>query len=230
MLLAVAFTLPSFAYAQEYSGLFGSVEFKMPSLKALPKWTNVLKRIEVENFIFDECDADITSCRSSSVAAWREFVRNNKGSMSRRTIQDVNTFVNQWAYVHDIQNWGKSDYWATPIEFLERSGDCEDYAILKFVALKELGVDPKDMRIAVVQDTVRQIAHAVLVVYWGEEKTPLILDSLFNAVLPDTEVLQYIPYYSVNETTRWAHAMPKVVRKPLPNQQKQEVINREQNN
>ena len=49
----------------------------------------------------------------------------------------------------------------------------------------------------------RNLAHAVLAVYTGDRV--LILDNLTEAVLPDTRLSQYIPYYSVNETGRWAH-------------------------
>ena len=45
------------------------------------------------------------------------------------------------------------------------SGDCEDYAIAKFFALRELGFANQELRIAVVYDNLRRIGHAVLAVY-----------------------------------------------------------------
>ena len=42
-------------------------------------------------------------------------------------------------YLEDLANYGLPDYWATPLQFLDRDGDCEDYAIAKFVSLRELG-------------------------------------------------------------------------------------------
>lgn len=206
LLLLITFLsfVPALAQAQN---LFGSIEFRAASLEALPKWTTVLKKVSLEQHLFNECDENLKICEPASLAAWRKFIQEHKGQVNQDTVQALNDFINQWGYVNDIQNWGVSDYWATPMEFLNRSGDCEDYAILKFVALKELGFPADNMRLVVVQDVVREIAHAVLAVYLeGEE--PLIMDSLFNVVLPHTEVLQYVPYYSVNETTRWAHIMP----------------------
>ncbi len=41
----------------------------------------------------------------------------------------------------------------------------EDYTIIKYFTLKEMGVDPASMRIVVLRDTIRNLAHAVLVVY-----------------------------------------------------------------
>ena len=36
----------------------------------------------------------------------------------------------------------------------------------------------------------------------------LILDNLSEAVLAQQRVGHYVPYYSVNEAARWAHAPP----------------------
>ena len=97
----------------------------------------------------------------------------------------------------------KEDYWAIPMEFLKKSGDCEDYAIVKYFSLKELGVPAEDMRIVVVRDTVRNLAHAVLVVYLDDNA--YVLDNVSSAVLPHSRVRQYSPQYSINERSRWAH-------------------------
>ena len=63
------------------------------------------------------------------------------------------------------------------------------------------------MRIVVVMDKLRLLNHAILVVYENNSQA-LVLDSLFDAVLPQERVLQYTPHYSVNEYARWAHVMP----------------------
>ena len=57
-----------------------------------------------------------------------------------RRSRAVNRFVNGWAYRADADNYGRSDYWATPLEFFRRSGDCEDYVIAKYRSLRLLGL------------------------------------------------------------------------------------------
>tara|TARA_R110000868_G_C10970322_1_gene769712 strand:- start:8999 stop:9670 length:672 start_codon:yes stop_codon:yes gene_type:complete len=188
-------------------GLFGSVEFELRSIDALPKWKSVLERIEAETYKFKACDADIRGCESNGLSEWREFIKEEKKSHSNSMLQNVNNFVNKWPYIEDQYNWHKSDYWASPSEFLDKSGDCEDYAIIKYVTLKELGVKSENMRIAIVMDKLRLMYHAVLVVY-DDKKNAVIMDSLFDTVLPQGDVLQYTPHYSVNEKARWAHIMP----------------------
>ncbi len=187
-------------------GIFGSIEFKAHSLKALPRWERVLEQVKKDQPVVAACDADISSCIEPSIARWRTFIKEQRAQPFKVYLKNVNIFVNKWPYITDVKLWGKSDYWAAPLEFLKHSGDCEDYAILKYMSLKELGVPVKNMRIVVVQDSIRDIAHAVLAVF--VEDDILILDSLINATLSHKLFLQYTPYYSVNENSRWAHIMP----------------------
>jgi predicted transglutaminase-like cysteine proteinase len=74
------------------------------------------------------------------------------------------------------------------------------------VTLRQLGFTPDELRLVVVRDVVRDLAHAVLAVYVDGEV--YILDNLTKAVLAQEQIGQYVPYYSVNETTRWAHVAP----------------------
>ena len=119
----------------------------------------------------------------------------------------VNDLMNSVQYISDKRNWGRSDYWATPIEFLERGGDCEDFAIAKYAALRALGVPDSRMRVAIVKDTQKNIAHAVLIVY-GEDG-PLILDNQIKTVRADNSIRHYKPIYSINRTAWWLHTAPK---------------------
>ena len=48
---------------------------------------------------------------------------------------------------------------------MRMSGDCEDYAIAKFFALRQLGFGAEQMRIVILWDEIRGIGHAVLAVY-----------------------------------------------------------------
>lgn len=92
------------------------------------------------------------------------------------------------------------------MQFLRHSGDCEDYAIAKYVTLRQLGFAADQLRLVVLRDTVRDLTHAVLAVYHEDEV--YILDNLSRLVVRQAEVPHYVPYYSINETTRWAHVSP----------------------
>ena len=92
------------------------------------------------------------------------------------------------------------------MEFLARSGDCEDYAIAKYQSLRMLGWPPEALRLVVVQDVLRDLPHAVLAAYL--DGAIYILDNLSDTALEQSRVENYVPYYSVNEITRWAHLAP----------------------
>ena len=200
-LLAMA---PSAAGAAQ--PLLGTTEFQAKSLAALPKWQRVLSRIDHERATYRACSRARAACPSPSVMAWRALIDGQIGRPPIDQLQAVNEFLNEWRYRADDKNYGQRDYWATPLEFLGRSGDCEDYAIAKYVTLRELGFAPEHLRLVVVRDVARDLAHAVLAVYLDDEV--YVLDNLTNAILPQERVRHYVPYYSVNETTRWAHVPP----------------------
>lgn len=194
------------AAAAAAPALFGTVEFRAESLAALPQWQRALRQIDRERQTYQACSNAASSCPSRSVMAWQAMIQSQVGRAPIDQLQAINRFLNDWQYKADAQNYGRRDYWATPLEFLSQSGDCEDYAIAKYVSLRQLGFPARDLRLVVVRDVLRDLAHAVLAVYVDEQV--YILDNLTRAVLPQEQVTQYVPYYSVNETTRWAHVPP----------------------
>lgn len=192
--------------ASAQPNLFGTTEFRAPSLAALPQWQRALRQIEAERSTYRRCADRAADCPTRGAMAWQAMMRDQAGRNRLAQLQEVNRFLNDWRYRDDAGNYGRRDYWASPLEFLRRSGDCEDYAIIKYVTLRDLGFSVEELRLVVVHDALRDLAHAVLAVYLDDQV--YILDNLNTAVLPQDELAQYVPYYSVNETTRWAHVKP----------------------
>ncbi|MDD3311178.1 transglutaminase-like cysteine peptidase [Pseudodesulfovibrio sp.] len=178
--------------------LFGTVEFK-GNLEKLPKWTGVLKKMAIWKGYFNSPDMAKLPSRNAWVKLKAELA--DKPEMDK--LKGVNKFFNQWPYRLDAANYGESDYWASPQEFIKKSGDCEDYAIAKYYALKELGFSEERMRIVAVRDMIRNIGHAILAVYLPDNI--YILDNQTVMVLPDVRYKHYMPQYSVNEKFRWMH-------------------------
>jgi predicted transglutaminase-like cysteine proteinase len=111
--------------------------------------------------------------------------------------------MNRARYITDLVNWGTQDYWATASEFFWKDGDCEDYAIAKYLSLKALGFAQDSLRVVVVQDLNLKIPHAILVVYLDGKA--LLLDNQVGTVIEAERVRHYRPIYSVNETAWWLH-------------------------
>ncbi len=181
----------------EAPALFNTIEYRTNDLDALPKWKATLSRIAKEQ-------TNYADSHSKAVRAWQAMIRGQKGKSQAAQLKSVNSFINQWRYRSDSYNYQTSDYWASPAEFFSRSGDCEDYAIAKYVTLRQMGFQAEQLRLVVVKDVVRDLAHAVLAAYVGGEV--FILDNVNSQVRPQAAVTEYAPYYSVNEQARWAHA------------------------
>ena len=72
-----------------------------------------------------------------NVLALHQLVSQLKSASEPEKLKQINNFFNQKInYAEDIDLWGQSDYWATPLESLgHEAGDCEDYAIAKYTFL-----------------------------------------------------------------------------------------------
>jgi predicted transglutaminase-like cysteine proteinase len=186
------------------TSLLNTVEYQTNSLDALPQWQRTLSKIGQEQKGYKACAKSASACGSKAMQAWQAMIKQQKGASQIDQLREVNSFINQWRYRADSNNYGKSDYWASPSEFFKRSGDCEDYAIAKYVTLRQMGFSADQLRLVVVKDVRRDLAHAVLAAYVGNDV--FILDNLSSKVLPQSSVADYAPYYSVNEKARWAHA------------------------
>lgn len=184
--------------------LFNSktVEFRALLQENIPRWQRVLKE-EKRSPTFA---GDLSKyMRTSLYKEWQALVAKLAGASDLEKAKAVTAFFNRWPYRTDQSVYKVADYWATPKEFLKNSGDCEDYAITKFYALVELGVDPGNMRIVVLMDTIQNIGHAVLLLY--ADGTAYVLDNMNSMLLPhtDVKVRHYDPKNSINLDYRWAH-------------------------
>lgn len=126
-------------------------------------------------------------------------------------LQAANHFFHRnVTYVEDIDNWDKSDYWATPLETLTRGkGDCEDYAIGKYVSLLHLGIPNERLRLIYVRAKIGGVSspisrpHMVLAYYDPPQSEPLILDSLTRDIHPASERPDLLPVFSFNSDGLW---------------------------
>ncbi len=114
-------------------------------------------------------------------------------------LEGVNDLFNAVRYNSDMKLYGKSDYWATPWEFLGRDeGDCEDYVIAKYFALKHLGVPSKKLYFSYVRSTRFKEPHMVLTYFETPQTVPLVLDNINFRVFPATKRKDLIPIYNFN--------------------------------
>lgn len=188
-----------YAKMSSYPALFGTDEKRSGNIAPFTKWTGM----------FDRFDRELKNSSSRSVIEnWQKDLESFKGQSLKAMAKDVNEFVNKTKYIVDSKNWGKSDYWATPVEFLKRgSGDCEDFAIVKYTALRALGVPEERLRLAIVHDNYKNIPHAVLIVYTDEGS--YILDNQVKTLASADRPGRYRPIFSINRHAWWLHTAPE---------------------
>ncbi|MCF6309271.1 MAG: transglutaminase-like cysteine peptidase [Sulfurimonas sp.] len=114
-------------------------------------------------------------------------------------LETVNTFYNSVRYSSDKKVYNKSDYWATPWEFLGKDrGDCEDYVISKYFALKYLGVAPEKLFFTYARSSKFKAAHMVLTYFKTPKSEPLILDNNNHKIFPASKRKDLTPIYNFN--------------------------------
>jgi len=194
--------------------LFGNHEIHSANLMQFSRWTELLARWQAEREdAAESCVAseiDVAPCAPSD---WTKLVARLRALPLRQQIEAANAAINAHPYVSAQANWNDPTHWETPFEFIRRNGQCQDYAIAKFLLLRELGVANDRMRLVVLRDVRRQVDHAVLVVEIDGET--LMLDNLIAQVVPAAAAADYRAYYSINETGWWLHLPNPLIPSPV---------------
>ena len=185
---------------------FQTVEFTAPAAEdRTPQWQRVKASLGRDMAELQACIDDSGNCNGTAQAAWRELVIGLQGQDQETQLQLVNAFFNKWQYTADNDAYARSDYWASPVEFMNNSGDCEDYAIAKYTTLLFLGFRDEQMRIIALVDNNRGgIGHAVLSV--ASNGADMILDNLTNNVYADNQQTGYAPRFAVNQGGVYTYA------------------------
>ena len=139
---------------------------------------------------------------------WKEHVReigkrrgparNPSGEVE--LLDPVNQFFNGLSYTTDLALWRVEDYWATPAEFQSiGGGDCEDFALAKYFALKELGIPAARLRLVYAKTWRSAVGHIVLAYYPSPGADPLILDILSGSIELASQRRDLTPVFSFND-------------------------------
>jgi len=184
---------------------FGSEEVRSDNLKPFAKWTNAIARYEEEKVKAAKTQGNCSSAQFNRChyEQWVKFLVGLKDKDKLTQVQEVNAFMNRAKYVTDDVNWGEKDYWETPGEFIAKLGDCEDYAIAKFMSLRLLGFSDDALRVVAVKDLNLNVGHAILVVFLDGKV--YVLDNQIKQVVEAARIRHYQPVFSINATSWWRH-------------------------
>ena len=137
---------------------------------------------------------------------WLQTVNSAKSLGEQAKLTQINNFINRnIAFENDFGIWQQSDYWATPLETIGQGrGDCEDFAIIKYVSLRMVGIPAKKLRLIYVKAKLQgangpmQQAHMVLAYYATPNAEPLVLDNLDTTIRPASRRPDLQPVFSFN--------------------------------
>jgi predicted transglutaminase-like cysteine proteinase len=161
------------------------------------KWSGFEADIRGEEQILAQC-REGGPCPQSA----REFlaiVDEGRMQTGRARIGVINRAINlAIKATSDFEQWGVADRWSAPLEtFTTHRGDCEDYAIAKYVALRAAGIPAEDLKLVVVRDTVASEDHAVTAVRF--DGAWLVLDNRWLPLGRDTDISNVIPKFILDE-------------------------------
>jgi predicted transglutaminase-like cysteine proteinase len=131
------------------------------SLSYSLKWRGAAVAIANDLDVLARCHAAPDACPETAMR-FLAMVHEARDRHGRARLGEVNRAINlAIRFTSDAVQHGV-DVWASPLETVSSGrGDCEDYAILKITALRELGMPASDLRLVVMRDIRLQQDHAV---------------------------------------------------------------------
>jgi len=162
------------------------------------KWDGVAHKLDDEQVQLALCDGDRERCASDAALKLLTIVDAGRQRDGRARIGEINRAINlSIRAMDDFVQYGEADVWSSPlVTFAHGAGDCEDYAIAKYVALRMAGIAREDLRIVVLVD-VRGEGHAVAAARLDGRW--LILDNRRMAMIEDINFLNYRPLFVIND-------------------------------
>ena len=193
---------------------FGLFTFRAPEGILWRKWRGVEADMAKEQAVLDRCREHAESCPSYA-AQFLRVIEAVKSKSGRARLDEANRAVNAAIrYVSDYAQFGEADRWSTPLAtFATAQGDCEDYAIAKYVALREAGFSQEELRVVLVRDRAVRQDHAVLAAHLDDRW--LILDNRRSELLADSDASSFTPLFAINHRGVQLFAAPYAKRPHL---------------
>jgi predicted transglutaminase-like cysteine proteinase len=191
---------------------FDAPDHYFASATAWPAWAHKLEQHASERDAIGRCLELETEC-TASLKSLRHVLVKGRALDRDRQLQLVNRYINKRRYRVDRRETSLSaapggeavlkNHWSTLLEFLQRGGDCEDYAVAKYFLLRELGFPAEDMRVLVTYEKSARDYHAVLAVR-RDDGTSWLLE-IDNTIVKGSH-RNYRFIYALNEEGIWDHA------------------------
>ena len=201
---------PAVAGRQQTTPLFGMETEPVTSGDVVEKWTRAKAAIDRELDAVGQCRThDVCS---PAVQKLIDLSTNGDGRTGRARVGLINRAVDlAISPASDAAQWGVSDHWSPPFETLQSSrGDCEDYAILKYLVLRAAGLSDDDVKVIVLKNVFPDEDHAAVAARVDGEW--LILDNRTLTLVRDTDLTRATPRFVLDQ--QGAHRFMWASRRP----------------
>ncbi len=190
-------SLPKAAAPARGEEPFGLFTFRAPEGTLWRKWRGVEADMAKEQTILDRCRSSAEDCPSYA-AQFLRLINAVTSRAGRARLEEANRAVNMAIrYVSDLSQHGEVDRWSAPLAtFATAKGDCEDYAIAKYVALREAGFPRDQLRLLLVRDRAVRQDPAVLAARIDDRW--LILDNRNSGLIEDSDATSFTPLFAID--------------------------------
>jgi predicted transglutaminase-like cysteine proteinase len=190
---------------------FGLAASSLTGGRLRDKWIGVQRRLDDELVQLALCEGDRDGCASPAALRFLDIVDAARLREGRARLGEVNRAINLAIRpLSDLAQHSRIDVWTSPLATLARGGgDCEDYAIAKFVALRRAGIAPDDIRIVILHDSIHGENHAVAAARLDGRW--LTLDNRRMAMIEDSDVRNYRPTFVIDQHGVMRYADPSLL-------------------
>jgi len=162
------------------------------------EWSGVEAAIRAEIEVLSQCRQG-ARCPQAALR-FLSIVDEGRARTGRARVGVINRAINLAIVpTSDWSQWGVADHWSSPLEtFTTGRGDCEDYAIAKYVALRAVGLTEDEVKLVVVRDTAVAQNHAVVAVRLDDGW--VVLDNRWLALVHDNEMRRTTPLFVLDDS------------------------------
>ena len=165
----------------------------------LGKWNGLVASLRGESEIHAGCRADAAHCPPAA-KKFLDIIAEGRAHDGRARVGVINRAINLAIRPSsNLAQWGVTDRWTAPLATLESGrGDCEDFAIAKYVALREAGMEDSALRLVIVRDLKNGTDHAVVAA--RVDDTWVVLDNRRMVLTEDRAMASVTPLFAFDAT------------------------------
>ncbi|MDI1347570.1 MAG: transglutaminase-like cysteine peptidase [Pseudolabrys sp.] len=197
--IALGLLLIGPAARAESAELFGLATVAVADGALPATWRKLQTEIQSDERIVVQCRAEPQSCAWPAALRFIAIVGEGNGYDGLARIGRINRAVN--LAIGAANAVAVQSAWSSPLQTLAvGSGDCKQYAVLKYAALQDAGIAADDLRLVIVRikrpqnPGVKPTGHALVAV--RNDADWIVLDNRSLAMIESRQVLdQYLPLF-----------------------------------